>query len=473
MMAAPNAPTRAAVAPALWQQLHAVALVLVAVRAGQSWSTAQFLVENQLRPGVQALVFAVWRHWGTAQTLRGMLAARAPAPAADALLCAALALLLAGAQDEDAPQYDPHTLVNQTVQAAKNQRNTRAQASFINACLRRFLRERDALIAKAVQHSIARYNHPDWWVSRLQKDHPDQWEAVLAANDTPAPLTLRINTTKLPLDQYTNALTAINLIAKSVGNYAIELSASTHVPSLPGYAQGWFAVQDAAAQQAAPLLLQPFVTPVEGGALPANVQTPLRVLDACAAPGGKTAHLLEFAQLHQLPIEVIALDVDAQRCERIAQNLARLGQHAQIVTADAADTRLWWDGQQMDAILLDAPCTASGIVRRHPDIRWLRRETDVAQLAGEQKRLLQALWPLLKPGGFLLYCTCSVFHEEGHNQIQTFVARNTDALNIPTLGHLIPQKHSKNNDLPHNRLGAHDGFFYALLQKTPGLAPLG
>ena len=187
----------------------------------------------------------------------------------------------------------------------------------------------------------------------------------------------------------------------------------------------------------------------------------LQVLDACAAPGGKTAHLLELADC-----DLTALDIDAERCARIHETLHRLGLHAQVVAADAAQPARWWNGVLFDAILLDAPCTASGIVRRHPDVRWLRRETDIAQLAAIQARLLKTLWPLLKPGGRLLYCTCSVFRAEGEVQIQTFVTHNTDAVLRPSPGHLMPQSGAKSDGVPDNPEGDHDGFFYALLEKS-------
>jgi 16S rRNA (cytosine967-C5)-methyltransferase len=196
----------------------------------------------------------------------------------------------------------------------------------------------------------------------------------------------------------------------------------------------------------------------------------LRILDACAAPGGKTAHLLEYAAARGMVIEVTALDVDAGRCQRIHENLLRLKLNAKVLVADAAQPSAWWDGQAFDAILLDAPCSASGIVRRHPDIRWLRRETDIAQLAVLQRKLLEALWPLLGPHAPLLYCTCSVFKAEGQGQIQTFLAHHTDAALLPSVGHLLPQSTQQSATLQDNHLGGHDGFFYALLQKTAALA---
>lgn len=227
------------------------------------------------------------------------------------------------------------------------------------------------------------------------------------------------------------------------------------VPSLPGFAEGHFSVQDAAAQLAAPLLVE--------GLVPLPGSGRLNLLDACAAPGGKTAHLLELVDA-----DVTALDIDARRCERIGQNLQRLGLQANVVVGDAGQPEKWWDGRLFDAILLDAPCTASGIVRRHPDVRWLRRPTDIAQLAALQAQLLQTLWPLLRPGGRLVYCTCSVFKAEGQTQIETFVTRHTDAVLMPSPGHLLPQSSATSPTgptLPDNLAGEHDGFYYTLLEK--------
>jgi 16S rRNA (cytosine967-C5)-methyltransferase len=466
----------------LWRQLNATAGVLAAVRNGRSWTTAQLDVEPALRPGVQALSFAVLRQYGMAQALRSQLVQRAPSPAADALLCCVLALAVttsapavlpdtsdnAKSNDSNTPNsnatnantatYEPHTLVNQAVEAAKRNPATRAQANFINACLRRFLRERDALVNTALQQPMAQWNHPAWWLQRLRQDYPSQWQSIAQANAQAAPLTLRVNTCVTTVAAYQDALQAQGLPSVAVGQSGLELARSTYVPGLPGYAQGWFSVQDAAAQLAAPLLLEAIAL--------SKASTPLRVLDACAAPGGKTAHLLEYAAAHGWPIEVIALDVDAARCQRIHDNLARLNLKATVLAADAAQPQAWWDGQPFDAILLDAPCSASGIVRRHPEIRWLRRETDIAQLGQLQQTLLNALWPLLKPAAPLLYCTCSVFKAEGQAQIQTFVTHHTDTVLRPSPGHLLPQITSLPEAIADNHLGGHDGFFYALLVKA-------
>jgi 16S rRNA (cytosine967-C5)-methyltransferase len=429
----------------LWQQLQAVAEVLQAIRSGVSGTAAMAQVAPALRPGVQALLFHVLRSLGRAQELRHLLAKRAPPPPADALLCTALALAW---HEQDAP-YEAFTLVNQTVEAAKKNAATRAQASFINACLRRFLRERDELVAATNKKPLAVWNHPQWWIERLNKDWPTQWQRILAANNQHAPMTLRVNTRRSTVSAYLQTLEQAGMTAVATGISGVILAQPRPVFDLPGFAEGVVSVQDGAAQQATPLLLAGL-----------HSEKALRVLDACAAPGGKTAHLLEYADC-----EVTALDVDAQRCERITQTLDRLQLKATVLTADAAEVATWWDGQLFDAVLLDAPCSASGIVRRHPDIRWLRRETDIAQLALIQSRLLKALWPVVKPGGRLLYCTCSVFKAEGQAQIQTFLARNTEATLLASPGHLMPFNGAKEDLVPDNSPSEHDGFYYALLEK--------
>lgn len=407
-------------------------------------------VDAQLRPGVQALAFHALRWLGRAEALRQQLAKRPPPPDADALLCVALAL---ACSEEDAP-YTAHTLVDQAVEAAKRSDATLHQASFINGCLRRFLREQGDLMALTDKSPPAVWNHPQWWIDRVRKDHPARWEKILRANNSRAPLILRVNKQKTTQALYIQALIAMNIGASPVGEYGVILADARPVASLPGFAEGHFSVQDAAAQLAAPLLLDGLMSASGHG------QSGLNILDACAAPGGKTAHLLELADC-----EVTALDIDARRCERISQNLQRLGLQARILVGDASRPNAWWDGRLYDGILLDAPCTASGIVRRHPDVRWLRRPTDIAQLASIQANLLATLWPLLKPGGRLVYCTCSVFRAEGEQQIQTFVAHHTDAVLMPSPGHLLPQSGTDKTVFQDNLLREHDGFYYALLEK--------
>jgi 16S rRNA (cytosine967-C5)-methyltransferase len=434
----------------LSRQLQATAAVVQAVRAGRSLTAELASVPPELRPGVQALAFQVMRQWGRAMALRERLASKAPPPAVDALLCTALAL---GWQGDGAP-YPVHTLVNQAVEAARQQRQTQNQSGFINACLRRFLREREALVADTDSDPQARWNHPRWWVARVQEEYPEDWQKLLDMAQQPAPMSLRVDTRQHSVADYQARLLDMGLAAKPVGASGLQLERAVPVHQLPGFELGHVSVQDAAAQVAAPLLLQGL-----------EAEGPWRILDACAAPGGKTGHLLACYPNAQ----ILALDVDAVRCQRIEDNLQRLGAQAQarahVRAADAAQPAQWWDGVAFDAILLDAPCTASGIVRRHPDVRWLRRPGDSAQLAQTQAQLLKALWPLLTPGGRLLYCTCSVFRSEGDDTVQAFLQRNTDARMLPSPGHLIPGKIPMGLPVKHNALGEHDGFYYALLEK--------
>lgn len=435
--------------PPLWQLLQATASAVQAIRQGRSLTAQLESVSPALRPGVQALSFQVLRQLGRASALRLRLATKTPPPAVDALLCTALALCW---RDEDAP-YPVHTLVNQAVEAARNQKSTQAQSGFMNACLRRFMRERDALVQDTHADLQAQWNHPTWWVARLQTDHPEHWAFLLGMAQKPAPMTLRVNPQHHSVTSYQGQLQAMGVAALAVGQYGLQLDKAMPVGQLPGFFEGHVSVQDAAAQLAAPLLMQGL-----------DRHRNWRILDACAAPGGKTGHLLELFPHAQ----VLALDVDAQRCERVHQNLQRLGLQAQVKAADAACPATWWDRQPFDAMLLDAPCTASGIVRRHPDVRWLRRPTDSGQLAQIQATLLQALWPLLVPGGRLLYCTCSVFKAEGDETVQAFLQRNTDAHLRASPGYLIPGQTPRGLPVEHNPLGEHDGFYYALLEKRLG-----
>ena len=437
----------------LWRQLQSTAAVLQAVRNGESGTSALKQVSADLRPGVQALSFHVWRWLGTAEIIKNYLAKRAPPPEADALLCSALAILCG---ESATLHYEPFTLVDQTVEASKRHPQTSPSSNFINACLRRYLREKDVLTQKALTHPVGLWNHPQWWIKRLKTDHPNSWQEILQSNNTHAPLSLRVNTKKMSVAGYLKAYFAINNVAndniKQTGKFGVSFTKALPIHAVLGFSNGTISVQDTAAQLAAPLLLT-------GMTLSAKS----RVLDACAAPGGKTTHLLEIADC-----EVTALDIDAARCDLIRQNLDRVGLTAKVLVADAAKPETWFDLQKdelFDAILLDAPCTASGIVRRHPDIRWLRREADIAQLAVIQRDLLTVLWKLVKPGGRLLYCTCSVFKVEGQDQVELFISNNKNAALLPSPGHLIPKNSAKTSVVTDNVLTNHDGFFYALFEK--------
>lgn len=438
----------------LWQILPRVVAVMTAVRNGRSHTQALLATEQSLRPAVQALSFHALRHWGRAQCLRDRLISRKSKPVLDDWLCLSLALLQNTA-GEQAPPYAPHTLVNQTITALRADHRLQGYAGFLNACLRRYLREQSDLLEEVKSEPLARWNLPQWWLDRLRADHPEQWESVALAGQSPAPMVLRVNTAMGSVEAWLQALANSGRRAFQTGPVAVQMEHACPVTELPGFAQGWVSVQDAAAQLAAPLLLT---------GLP--LAQPLRLLDACAAPGGKTAHLKALCP----SADLIAIEKDPQRMEKVRANLARTGLSADLVCADAVQ---WAKAQQgqgaapaFDGILLDAPCTGSGIVRRHPDVPWLRRSTDLAQLAADQRNLLEALWPLLKPGGRLLYCTCSVFREEGEVQMLGFVKRHVDARRLPSPGHLLP--HNEAIAAPpssSNRL-SHDGFYYGLLEKV-------
>jgi len=436
-------------APPLWQQLQACAHALQAVLQGRNHSQALSLVDPQLRPAAQALLFTVLRQWGSTLELQKRLVQRQPSAAANALLCTGLALL----QPSDKPMYPTHTLVSQLVEATKRDPATKPQAAFVNACVRRFLREQDALMSTIKEVQSATWNFPQWWIDRVRQDHPENWQRILKASQQAGPMTVRVNQRMISRDALRQQWAQAGVMADPLGAQGLVLHQARPVHAIPGFEQGWWSVQDLGAQWAAVNLLKDW-QPLAG--------RPWRILDACAAPGGKTAHLLEMADA-----QVTALDIDARRCERIEDNLRRLQLQAQVMVADAAKPSTWWDGQLFDGILLDAPCTASGIVRRHPDIPWLRRASDLAALAAQQKELLHALWPLLVPGGRLLYCTCSVFAAEGPRQIEAFLANNTQANMLACAGPFLPGVVSKADTVTDNHSRDHDGFFYALLERRP------
>lgn len=384
------------------------------------------------RGAIQDLSFRSMRRWGTARALLDTLADKPPSPPRlRALLCSALALL----SDED-PPYPAHTLVSQAVDACAADPELARAKGMVNAVLRRFLRERDALMAAVLPDEEARINYPRWWIAAIRDAWPQQADAVLAAGNLQPPLTLRVNTRKTRVADYLQTLAAANIAATANGAYGVQLARPIPVALIPGFAEGYASVQDAAAQLAAPLL---------------DVQDGMRVLDACAAPGGKTGHLLELAN-----IDVLALDQDSDRLVRVGENLKRLSLSAELRQGDAS-ARDWWDGHLFDRILADVPCTASGIVRRHPDIRWLRRPEDSRQLAQLSATILDNLWGLLKPGGKLLLVTCSLWPEESEGQARAFTSRHA-ATRLPAPGQLLPVADGSND---------HDGLFYALWQRPP------
>lgn len=432
---------KSAVAPALSDVLGAVAIVVSEVHAGRSLGEALEHVPAALRPATQDISFHVMRRQGWAQAVRTRLVPRKPpGKVLDALLLTALSLL-ADADAQAGPRYAPHTVVDQAVRAASADRHMAPAKGMVNAVLRRFLRERDDIQADLPDE--ARWNFPRWWIARMQRAYPDTWQALLQEANRQPPMTLRVNRRCIERADLLMRFEAAGIEAGCLGEMGVLMAQPLPVARIPGFHEGWWSVQDLGAQMAAPLL---------------GVRDGMRVLDACAAPGGKTAHLLELAD-----VRMTALDADASRLERVGQNLARLGlmsSRVELRAADAADPDAWWDGEPYDAILADVPCTASGIVRRHPDIRWLRRREDVARTAALQQRIVDALWRTLAPGGQLLYATCSIFPEEGEVQAQAFADRHADAVRLEAPGQLLPLPGQGQS------LAVHDGFFYALFAKS-------
>ena len=329
-----------------------------------------------------------------------------------------------------------HAIVDHAVRAAQAS-NPRARG-LVNAVLRNFLRNPSSLIEQAAQSDEGRYNHPQWWIDELRIQYGSRSNSILEAGNQRPPMTLRVNRQRCTPINYQVMLDSQSMAARIIEPDALQLDKPVPIERLPGFSEGLVSVQDAGAQHAAHLL---------------DVHDGERVLDACAAPGGKTAHVLENAA-----VQMVAIDHDEKRLERVAQNLARLGLSAQLVRGDAAQPENWWDGKPFERILADVPCSASGVVRRHPDIKWLRRKTDIAAFATQQLDILHALWQLLAQDGKLLYVTCSVFRQENDEVIAEFLSQHPDARQLP----LILPGSSNGQLLPDDQ---HDGFFYALLQK--------
>jgi 16S rRNA (cytosine967-C5)-methyltransferase len=350
-------------------------------------------------------------------------------------------LLLVGLYQLQYTRAAPYAVVDHAVRCAAALGKPQA-AGLINAVLRNFLRKRESLLAKTAQNDSGRYAYPRWWIDKLRQQYPRQFADILVAGNLHPPLTLRVNRRRTSRTDYLAQLAQDEIAAITVGADGVTLARAVTVERIPGFAGGLVSVQDAAAQQAAPLL---------------DAQAGMRVLDACAAPGGKTTHLLEIAD-----VELTALDRDPARLERVRQNLQRLGFNARLVAADANDIAAWWDGRPFERILADVPCSASGVVRRHPDIKWLRRASDIPQFVSQQKLLLDSLWRLLASGGKLLYTTCSIFQEENSLQVADFLTRHVDAKLLPLCGVNTLDGTPDGQLLPDNE---HDGFFYALLQK--------
>jgi len=393
-------------------------------------------------PLIQELAYGTLRHWGE---LDAYVRALATKPFSDPVLRCLVAVAIYQLEHTRAPAF---AIVDHAVSVAATLARPAAK-SLVNALLRRFLREREAVSASVAGDAVAQWSHPQWWIDRVRREYPDDWKDVLAAGNGRGPLSLRVNTRITTRDAARAAFEAASVPAALVGEAGIVVDPPRTVRELPGYADGAFSVQDLGAQLAAPLL---------------RLAPGQRVLDACAAPGGKTTHIAELAD-----VELTALDNDEARLGRLRENLARLrldGPDVRVLNGDAGAPRQWWDGRPFDRILADVPCTASGVVRRHPDVKWLRRESDVESFARQQARLLDALWTCLAKDGLLLYATCSIFADENEAQIVAFAARHADALreSITFPAEAVHRGAQLLPSLPgacHNQ----DGFFYALLRK--------
>ncbi|MEB4592531.1 16S rRNA (cytosine(967)-C(5))-methyltransferase RsmB [Candidatus Thiothrix sp. Deng01] len=339
-----------------------------------------------------------------------------------------------------------HAAVNETVKAASKLKKSWA-GGLVNGVLRAFLRQQADLLAQADAEPTARYAFPAWLLTRIRQAWPQDWEAILTASNAHPPMTLRVNQRQQSTQAYQHALQAAGIPAGTVPEVAsaLDLSNPVSVEQLPGFSAGAVSVQDAAAQLAAGLL---------------DCQPGMRVLDACAAPGGKTGHLLEMTG----DLELTAIDNSAARLRRVTENLSRLQVQGRVMAADAGDPPAWWDGNGFDRILLDAPCSATGVIRRHPDIKVLRRDSDIAALQQEQQRLLHNLWTTLRPGGKLLYATCSILPEENLRQMEAFMDAQHDAVPLPIQGGWGRALAIGRQILPGEQ--GMDGFYYALLHKV-------
>lgn len=349
---------------------------------------------------------------------------------------------------------DSFTVVNQAVHAVSQLKRPAPKAwakGLVNGILRNFLRQKDQLAKQLSVSEVATYSYPQWWINKLKIQYPDHWQSILQTGNQHPPMTLRVNILKITMQDYLKLLARQDIEATQTGAQAVILTKPQPVEKIPGFLDGIVSVQDYGAQLAAPLLdLKPNVS----------------VLDACCAPGGKTGHILELSD-----VAMTSLDSDETRLQRVQNNLDRLNLQANLIVGDASSTS-WWNGEPFDRILADVPCTASGIVRRHVDIKWLRREADVASFVAQQAKILPSLWQMLAKGGKLLYVTCSVFYEENQGQVDKFLQNNLDAIQLPfqllTDESMVTQlqrsvTHINGQLIPST---AHDGFFYALLQKN-------
>lgn len=424
--------------------LGAAAQAVAAVIRGRNLDSAlaALALPAAVRPAVMDLAYGALRRCGRGDFFLARLMAK---PLQDAV---ARGLLLVAIDRLEVRPEDAHTTVDQAVTAAASIAHGKYKA-LTNGVLRNFMRRREELITAAADDELACFQHPRWWLRMLREGYPDDWRDIVAAGNGRAPMTLRVNRRRANAAGYLAELSDAGIAARALDETAIRLEKPMPVDRLPGFGEGRVSVQDWGAQQAAILL---------------DVRDGMRVLDACAAPGGKAAHLLELADL-----DMTALDADAERARRIEENLSRLGLATTTKVADCRDLAAWWDGRPFERILADAPCSASGVARRHPDIKWLRRPEDIGGFAATQRSILDVLWQTLAPGGKMLYATCSIFAEENSDQVAAFVARHGDAIRLPTRGNDNACNSERGSECDSEWQlvpdADHDGFYYALLEK--------
>lgn len=424
---------------AQWIAAHAVAEVIKGHNLTQSLPKAMHVCRDanpQQKGAAQDYSYNALRFYAEARFYLDALAAK---PVSDPILQALLIVALAQLSHT---QEDDFTVVNQAVTAAGMSKKSWGKG-LVNAILRNYLRQKSFLKTEAEQNLEAHWNYPAWWIQKVQTQYAKDWQSILSTGNQHPPMTLRVNLSKTTLADYLQQLASAGISATHLGGEAIQLTQATPVMQVPGFTQGQVSVQDAGAQWAAHLL---------------DVADGMRVLDACSAPGGKTCHVLERAN-----VEMTAIDSDAERLQRVQSNLSRLNLQAHLLQGDASQ-KDWYDGKPFDRILADVPCSASGIVRRHVDLKWLRRPSDLSKFSAQQFAILTNLWKMLAKDGKLLYVTCSIFAEENEQQIERFLSLQPEAkrlslhfnqINLPanqSVGQLIPCKQ-------------HDGLFYALLQK--------
>ena len=420
-------------------RLHALRILLKVLET-KTQLTHLLQADKDTSSLTKAICYGVCRHYFRLQVLADNLVDKRPKELEVWLV---MLIGLYQLQFLEKPEY---ATVKETVGLLDKLKKTWAKG-LVNAILRRFCRERVAILARIETSPDYMLGHPDWFISRMQKDWPDCWQMILSGNDAHPPMSLRVNQQHVLRDEYLKRLAdaGISASAQRFSSVGIVLDSACDVSELPGFADGDVSVQDEAAQLAVTLLA------LEPG---------LRVLDACAAPGGKTCHILEA---EPGLATCVALDIDDRRLKRVQDNLDRLHLQATVCQGDALRPSSWWDGQLFDRILLDAPCSATGVIRRHPDIKLLRTESDIQAITALQAKILRSMWPLLRPGGLLVYATCSVLSQENEGQIADFINKNSDCQFIAgdkAWGHhtghgwqLIP---GENNC---------DGFFYSVLRK--------